>query len=42
MRIPYVIDNQNYKRADILNAILANHSGQSMDMVRKWKGDVTP
>ena len=32
MHIPYVIDNQNYKLADILNAILANHSGQSTDV----------
>ena len=33
MMIPYVIDNQKYKLADILNAILKNHQGQSMDVV---------
>ena len=36
MIIPYVIDNQNYKLADILNAILAKHSGQSMDTVTAY------
>jgi len=33
MKIPYVIDNQKYKLSDILNAILENHQGQSMDVV---------
>ena len=33
MKIPYVIDNQKYKLSDILNAILENHHGQSMDVV---------
>ncbi|MGO9613523.1 MAG: helicase-related protein [Dissulfurispiraceae bacterium] len=36
MIIPYVIDNQNYKLADTLNAILANHTGQSMDVVTAY------
>ncbi|OGW51144.1 MAG: hypothetical protein A2Z50_07855 [Nitrospirae bacterium RBG_19FT_COMBO_42_15] len=36
MRIPYVIDNQNYKLSDILNAILADHSGQSMDVATAY------
>jgi len=31
MIIPYVIDKQNYKLADICHAILANHTGHSMD-----------
>ncbi len=30
MKILYVIDNEKYKLADILNAILENHEGQSM------------
>jgi hypothetical protein len=33
MKIPYVIDNQKYRLSDILNAILENHQGQSMDVV---------
>jgi hypothetical protein len=33
MKIPYVTDNQNYKLSDILNAILEDHQGQSMDVV---------
>lgn len=36
MIIPYVIDNQNHKMSDILNAILANHGGQSMDVVTAY------
>ena len=36
MMIPYVIDNQKYKIADILNAILKNHQGQSMDVVTAY------
>ncbi|RJQ50197.1 MAG: helicase [Nitrospiraceae bacterium] len=36
MIIPYVIDNQTYKLADILNAILRNHQGQSMDVVTAY------
>lgn len=36
MNIPYVIDNQNYKLADILNSVLSNHSGQSMDVVTAY------
>jgi len=36
MKIPYVIDNQKYKLSDILNAILENHQGQSMDVVTAY------
>jgi hypothetical protein len=36
MMIPYVIDNQNYKLADILNAVLEKHQGQSMDVVTAY------
>ncbi len=36
MIIPYVIDNQTHKLADILNAILKNHQGQSMDVVTAY------
>lgn len=36
MKIPYVIDNQKYKLSDILNAILKNHQGQSMDVVTAY------
>lgn len=36
MKIPYVIDNQNHKLADILNAILSNHKDQSMDVVTAY------
>jgi len=36
MKIPYVIDNQNHKLADILNAILAKHKDQSMDVVTAY------
>jgi len=36
MMIPYVIDNQKYKLSDILNTILENHQGQSMDVVTAY------
>ncbi len=32
MRIPYVIDNQVHKLADVLNAILAQRAGSSLDI----------
>jgi superfamily II DNA or RNA helicase len=31
LRIPYVIDNQEHRLADILNGILAAHEGRSLD-----------
>jgi len=36
MRIPYVIDNQQYRMADILNAILAEHAGKSLDIATAY------
>jgi hypothetical protein len=39
MKIPYVIDNRKYRLSDILNAILENHQGQSMDILKYLPGD---
>lgn len=36
MRIPYVIDNQTYKLADVLNAILAERAGNSLDIATAY------
>ena len=36
MLIPYVIDNQNHLMADILNGILANHKGRSLDIATAY------
>ena len=30
--IPYVIDNQLHRLADVLNGILSQHSGKSLDI----------
>lgn len=38
MRIPYVIDNQTYRLADILNALLAEHQGWSLDVATVLQG----
>jgi hypothetical protein len=32
MRIPYVIDNQKHRLADVLNGILGEHAGKSLDV----------
>ena len=32
MKIPYVIDNQTHRLADVLNGLLATHSGRSLDV----------
>ena len=32
MRIPYVIDNEEHRLADVLNAVLAAHAGCSLDV----------
>lgn len=32
MRIPYVIDNQSHKMADILNGLLVQSLGESTDV----------
>ena len=31
LRIPYVIDNQQHRMADVLNDILSFHAGKSLD-----------
>jgi hypothetical protein len=36
MRIPYVIDNQTHRMADILNALLAEHKGRSLDVATAY------
>ena len=36
MRIPYVIDNQTHKLSDILNALLAEHIGHSLDVATAY------
>ena len=36
MRIPYVIDNQQHRLADVLNAILAEHAGKSLDIATAY------
>ena len=36
MRIPYVIDNQTYRLVDILNAILKEHKGRSLDVATAY------
>jgi superfamily II DNA or RNA helicase len=36
MQIPFVIDNQQHKMADVLNGLLAEHSGQSLDVATAY------
>lgn len=36
MRIPYVIDNQSHRMADVLNALLAEHKGRSQDVATAY------
>jgi len=36
MRIPYVIDNQSSKLADVLNGILAEHAHSSLDVASAY------
>ena len=36
MRIPYVIDNQNHRMADVLSGILAMHDGKSVDIATAY------
>jgi len=36
MRIPYVIDNQQNRMADVLNAILSEHAGKSLDIATAY------
>src|SRR5947209_9433600 len=34
--IPFVIDNQQHKMADVLNALLSQHSGHSLDIATAY------
>ena len=36
MRIPYVIDNQQHRLADVLNEVLAAHAGRSLDVATAY------
>ena len=36
MYIPYVIDNQNHRMADVLSSILAGHGGKSLDIATAY------
>ena len=36
MRIPYVIDNQKHRMADVINEILAGHGGKSLDIATAY------
>jgi len=36
MRIPYVIDNQGCRMADLLNQLLAGHAGKSLDVATAY------
>lgn len=36
MRIPYVIDNQTHKMADVLNDLLKGHEGKSLDIATAY------
>src|SRR5438270_2447152 len=36
MYIPFVIDNQQHKMADVLNAVLAEHAGRALDIATAY------
>lgn len=36
MKLPYVIDNQTHRLADILNGLLAEHKGRSLDVATAY------
>jgi superfamily II DNA or RNA helicase len=36
MKIPYVIDNQTHRLADVLNALLVKHKGRSLDVATAY------
>lgn len=36
MQLPYVIDNQQYKLADVLNQVMQKHSGMSLDIATAY------
>ena len=36
MRIPYVIDNETHRLAEVLNEVLAGHAGRSLDIATAY------
>jgi len=36
MKLPYVIDNQTAVMADVLNGVLAEHGGRSLDVATAY------
>ena len=36
MDVPYVIDNQNHKMAEVLGGLIENHAGQSLDVATAY------
>ena len=36
MLLPYVIDNQEHKLADVLNAVMQSHPGMSLDVATAY------
>jgi len=36
MNIPYVIDNQTHRLADVLNDLLADHADRSVDVATAY------
>ena len=36
MNIPFVIDNQQHKMADVLNDLLRHHKGHSLDVATAY------
>ena len=36
MKIPYVIDNENHKLADVLGGLLVEHVGRSLDVATAY------
>lgn len=36
MKLPYVIDNQSHRMADVLNQVLAEHGGRSLDVATAY------
>jgi len=36
VRIPYVIDNEEHRLADVLNQVLAEHAGRSLDVASAY------
>jgi len=36
LRIPYVVDNETHRLADVLNAVLAEHGGRALDVATAY------